>query len=301
MNKNAESVIERTEDVLNKTRERVKNRAEQLQDELSPSALLEQMIPEGQSASETIRQVGDAARSNPIGSALIAGGAMLLARELLGRREQDTRKPRPDSETVAERVGERVDELRSGAAETVGDLKKMARSAGDTVEENISTARSKISEAASTSEEVVGRAYETTKNQIAQGSREAAKLAGNGKQWVAKNPVAVGLACAAAGALVASYFVARPLNRKDENSANDGVGSDKSDSSGKKRQTKTRAANTTTQKKQTRKKPAKKKTSARGKANTSRASNRKTTTAKSAKPKVSAKPAAQKSTSPESS
>jgi uncharacterized protein YoxC len=78
--KSHEEMIERAEDTIDQTRERVRERINRLQDDFSPKALLDQFVPEGQPISETVRQVSEAARRNPLATALVAGGIALLGK-----------------------------------------------------------------------------------------------------------------------------------------------------------------------------------------------------------------------------
>jgi ElaB/YqjD/DUF883 family membrane-anchored ribosome-binding protein len=197
--KSHEEMIERAEDTIDQTRERVRERINRLQDDFSPKALLDQFVPEGQPISETVRQVSEAARRNPLATALVAGGIALLGKDLVGERASGTTRKvanagkayaedvaghvREGSEQLAEHASQLADDTRASARKTVSKVKREASHALD------QTARA-------------GQELYDSGSQYAR----------TGKRWVEENPVAAGLAAAAAGALIASYFTAKPVS-----------------------------------------------------------------------------------------
>ncbi|NNJ77003.1 MAG: hypothetical protein HKP56_17810 [Anderseniella sp.] len=217
MTQSTESTIEKTKDAIEETRDRVRERVNNMQDELSASALLDRFAPRGQPLSESIRKVSDAAKRNPVATALLAGGAMLLGREVLAG-SNGRIATYADEKDAAARVGKHVESVKEAATD-------MAESASEVTETAKRKALKGVDAASDTAEELLrsGRqqadlAYRSANRAVRAGTTDAAKAASTGKRWVEDNPVAAGLACVAVGALAASFFTAKPISdyREDD-------------------------------------------------------------------------------------
>ncbi len=201
-----EAAIEQTEDAIEATRERVRHHIDALQSDLSPANIMNQLMPAGQGVGETIQDVADAARRNPLATALIAGGALLLGKEVLNSRDPYyAARRRAQAEDAAARVGQGLGELKQRAENTAKQVKSTGNQAVATASEAISGTTAKSSELAQD-------AYEQARHKINRAGNNIVAAGSTGRRWVEQNPLATGLACAAAGALVASFFTAKPLN-----------------------------------------------------------------------------------------
>lgn len=212
-----ESQIEQTEDDIEETRDRVRRHIDALQSDLTPAGIMNQLVPEGHSIGETIHEVMQAARRNPLGTALLAGGTILLGREILeSRNEYHLARRRAQAEDAAARVGEGLGELRQSAERTAQRAKSAGQQAADAAREGYETAASAVSTAAQRSSEYADEAYRSARRKLAKTGDEVAAAGHKGRRWIEQNPLATGLVCAAAGALVASYFAAKPLREEED-------------------------------------------------------------------------------------
>ena len=220
MTQSPESTIEKTKDAINQTRDRVRDRVNSIQDELSPAALLDRFAPEGQPLSESIRQVGDAAKRNPLATALLAGGAILLGREVMSGSNGRMANYR-DEKDAAARVGKHVKSVKDAAAEMAETASELAQTAKRTALDGVDAASSTAEDLIRSGKQQANAAYKSANRAVRASTTDAARAASTGKRWVEDNPVAAGLACVAVGALAASFFAAKPLSSYREDHEDD--------------------------------------------------------------------------------
>jgi len=211
MTQSSEAAIEKTKDAIEETRNKVRDRVNSLQDDLSPAALLDRFAPEGQPLSESIRQVTDAARRNPFATALLAGGAMLLGREVIsGSNGRFTTYA--DEKDAAARIGKHVKSVKDATADIAQNASRMTHSAQLKAAQGVDTAAETAEELLQSTKHQAQSAYKAANRAVRTTTTDAAKAATTGRRWVEDNPVAAGLACVAVGALAASFFTAKPIS-----------------------------------------------------------------------------------------
>ena len=222
MTQSSEAAIEKTKDAIEETRNKVRDRVNSLQDDLSPAALLDRFAPEGQPLSESIRQVADAARRNPLATALLAGGAMLLGREVLSG-SHNRFATYADEKDAAARVGKHIRSVKSATADIAQTASQMTESARRKAADGVDSAAETAEDLLQTSKQQAQSAYKAANRAVRTTTTDTAKAATTGRRWVEDNPVAAGLACVAVGALAASFFTAKPISdyRDDDDEADD--------------------------------------------------------------------------------
>jgi hypothetical protein len=197
------------EDDIDRIRQRMEARFDQLNHDLQPSQLVNGLLGNGgASANHNAALLVEKAKANPIAATVVGIG---LAGLFLAKQSKDTGTVSDeDFSDPAQRVSNNISGLKCGASETADKLRGQAKATQAKVQTAVNGVKHKV-DAASTAasdtfSEVAKIASETAKRAPTHAKAHAEKTV----DWVKENPVPTGLMALAVGAAISSFFTAKP-------------------------------------------------------------------------------------------